>query len=103
LDKELEEKIMLDPTLDQLMDAHLDVTNPQYPVEVKNENGVLWVNVGPVCLLRICQLNGIIFEAKGKVVHEDPKLYATDKFKLYPHQQKVLDLLKNTLSQSTFI
>lgn len=34
----------------------LDITKPNMPVEIKVSNrGVVWVNVGPVCVLRICQ------------------------------------------------
>ncbi len=48
---------LLQPTITDLMDSFLDITDPQFPVEIKSDSrGVLWVNVGPVCVLRICRV-----------------------------------------------
>lgn len=71
-------KALLLPTLKQLTESHLDITRPGMPVEVKvdvSAAGVptLWVNVGPVCVLRICQLelgeNGLTLEVNGQSSH----------------------------------
>lgn len=37
----------------------LDITRPRDGVEVRirDDGSVLWVNVGPQCVLRICQMN----------------------------------------------
>ena len=39
-----------------------DITAPKYPVEVdiRNDGEVLWVNVDGKCVLRICQMSGLI-------------------------------------------
>ena len=50
-------KYMITPTQEQLMDAHVDITQPAHGVEVRtNSNGVLWVNVDGVCVLRVCRV-----------------------------------------------
>jgi hypothetical protein len=53
---------MLNPTLDQLVAAHLGITEPHsVEVQVKPDmnlpgRSVVWVNVDGVCLLRICRV-----------------------------------------------
>lgn len=57
-------KGLLEPTYDQLTEAMVDITKPGMPVEVKfnADRTVLWVNVGPVCVLRICRIeDGKVF------------------------------------------
>jgi hypothetical protein len=44
--------------------TQLDISAPKYPVEVKvrADGLVMWVNVGPVNVLRICQVHTIVVE-----------------------------------------
>ena len=58
-------KNTLKPTLNQLIDLQLDITEPQLPVEVlTDDKGVLWVNVGPVCVVRICRIQHLSVNGK---------------------------------------
>lgn len=58
---------LLRPTDEQLLDVHTDITAPSQTVEVKMDNrGVLWVNVGPVCVLRICRMSNARVEIEGE-------------------------------------
>ena len=57
---------LLRPTLEQLSDVHTDITAPQHAVQIQtDERGVLWVNVGPVCVLRICRMTDLRIEIQG--------------------------------------
>lgn len=48
---------LLNPTTEQLMDAHLDITAVEsVQIEVKDDNSVLWINVDGICVLRICRI-----------------------------------------------
>lgn len=51
-------KHLFEPKFEDLAEAHLDITKPLEAVEVKLDynNMVLWINVGPVCVLRICKI-----------------------------------------------
>ena len=55
------------PTIDQLVDNSLDIADPPMQVEVKisHDGDVLWVNVGPICCLRICRIKKLVVE-RGK-------------------------------------
>ena len=55
----------LAPTVDELMSAFVDITNPQCAVEVLVSRGptgasVLHVNIDGVCVLRVCGINLIM-------------------------------------------
>jgi hypothetical protein len=56
-------KGLVKPSIIELAKAHLDITQPDdaYPVEVRvsDDGKTLWVNVGPVCVLRICRNTAI--------------------------------------------
>lgn len=55
---------LLSPTLEELIEVNLDITHPGMPVEIKvDSRGILWVNVGPVCVLRICRIPSVTIEA----------------------------------------
>lgn len=57
---------LLRPTEQQLMDAHTDITAPEHPVEViADARGVLWVNIGPTCVLRICRMTNLRIEVQS--------------------------------------
>lgn len=57
---------LLRPTLEQLSNAHTDITAPEHAVEVvTDDRGVLWVNIGPVCVLRVCRMTGLSIEVQG--------------------------------------
>lgn len=52
---------LLKPTFDQLIVEHLDITAPEHAVEIKTDSkGVLWVNIGPVCVLRVCRVKKFV-------------------------------------------
>jgi hypothetical protein len=59
---------MLRPTVERLLDAQTDITQPTGPVDVKfdDKRGVLWVNVNGVCVLRICQTTSVSLEHDGR-------------------------------------
>lgn len=41
-----------------------DINGPNVPVEVRISGSTLWVNVGPICVLRICNAKEIKLEGK---------------------------------------
>lgn len=45
-------------------DGLFDINGPNVPVEVKVSGSTLWINVGPVCVLRICRAKEIKLEGK---------------------------------------
>lgn len=51
-------KGLIKPTPEDLDAVAIDITDPNAHVEVKldKHKGVLWVNVGNTCVLRICQM-----------------------------------------------
>lgn len=50
-------KILLKPTGDELMEAHVDITEPQIvEIVVRDDKKVVWVNVDGVCVCRICRI-----------------------------------------------
>ena len=50
-------KGLLRPTVEELMDAHLDITAPAcVDIQIKENGRVIWVNVNGVCILRICRI-----------------------------------------------
>ena len=59
-------KNLLRPSLEQLAGAMVDISDPALPIEVKlrGDGKVLWANVGPICVLRICQ-NHLPVNAEG--------------------------------------
>lgn len=50
-------KMLRAPTAEQLMDAALDIAEPQHGVTVDTnaDKSVLWVNIDGICVLRICR------------------------------------------------
>jgi hypothetical protein len=40
----------------------IDITAPEFPVDVvvRADGKVLWINIGEVCIMRICQMKEII-------------------------------------------
>lgn len=50
------------PSLQELADAQVDITEPEHGVDVatNHDNTVLWVNVDGVCILRVCRCPVII-------------------------------------------
>lgn len=80
-------KNALKPTLDQLMALQLDITEPQLPVEVvTDDKGVLWINIGPICVVRICRIQHLSVNGKhlatnvpGLVPLTEEEMFATAK------------------------
>jgi hypothetical protein len=51
---------LLKPDAKAIMEAHLDITAPPDPVEISiGQNNVIWVNIGGVCALRVCQIKDL--------------------------------------------
>lgn len=53
-----------------MLDITLDNDNPilnEVEVQIRHDGNVLWVNVGPKCVLRICRIKDL------KVIDERPK------------------------------
>jgi hypothetical protein len=58
---------LLRPSDEQLMDCHTDITAPGHTVEIiTDERGVLWVNVGPCCVLRVCRMTDLRIDVQGE-------------------------------------
>jgi len=57
-------------------DQLLDITGPVgiVEVEIREQHGVLWVNVEGICVLRICKIEGVVGIKKGA----DMKLVFSD-------------------------
>lgn len=56
-------KGLLRPSQEELQELGiLDITDPQHPVEIllDERRGVMWVNVGGVCVLRMCQVKDLV-------------------------------------------
>lgn len=52
------------PSSQELLDMALDITEPDQPVEIKTaENGVVWINIGAVCVLRICRVKELTIDS----------------------------------------
>lgn len=43
---------------------HIDIAEPLLPVQVQVSDGVLWVNVDGVCVLRVCKCDVEIEETR---------------------------------------
>lgn len=73
---------LLKPTVDQLSAPHLDITEPGMEVEIRvSDKGVLWVNVGPVCVLRICRTSGVILhDDRARVFPKEVKEMTQEEF-----------------------
>lgn len=64
-------KAFLRPSQEALLNAHLDITQPDAPVELRvDDRGVVWVNVGGVCVLRICRNTDVTVNVNGEDVHK---------------------------------
>lgn len=52
---------MRNPTPEEVMKAHMDVTGAD-GVEVLTDKarGVIWINVNGICMLRICQIEELV-------------------------------------------
>lgn len=65
------------PTVDQIISNMIDIADPTMTVEVKisHQGDVLWVNIGPICCLRICRIKKLVVERnKGrKIVKQKQK------------------------------
>lgn len=56
---------VLHPSPVELAKLFTDITEPRMPVEITtSDRGVLWVNVGPVCVLRICRIDELMINGK---------------------------------------
>jgi hypothetical protein len=44
--------------MDELIEAHVDITMPADHVEIKTsqDKSVVWINVDGVCVLRVCRI-----------------------------------------------
>lgn len=63
---------LLNPNVSQLQNEAIDVTEPGLPVEIKvSPKGVVWVNIGPICFLRICRNTEVTVTDERLVFHED--------------------------------
>jgi hypothetical protein len=53
---------MKTPSMEELLNAQIEITAPARGVEVqfKEDGKVLWVNVDGICVLRICQIPVLI-------------------------------------------
>lgn len=51
-------KNLLRPSMDELIEAHVDITMPADHVEIKTsqDKSVVWINVDGVCVLRVCRI-----------------------------------------------
>jgi len=54
------------PTIEQLLHAAVDLTQPDFAVHVQVAGDRVWINVDGVCLLRICRAPEISVEFEGK-------------------------------------
>jgi hypothetical protein len=67
---------LLNPNANQLQNAHLDITEPGMDVEIRvSDKGVVWVNAGPICVLRICRTMGVTLQddrVQKMLVMSDP-------------------------------
>lgn len=76
---------LLRPTEIQLLDAHTDITEPGLPVQIVTDaRGVLWLNVGGVCVTRICRMSSLSIEV-------DDLDIVTRQFTPFPVQLPVTD------------
>lgn len=59
-------KSLLCPSMDQLIEAHLDITAPAHIAEVtwSADKKVLWVNVDGICVLRVCRIPQLVVRRK---------------------------------------
>ena len=55
------------PTINQIIDNMLDIADPpmQVGVKISHDGDVLWVNIGPICCLRIYRIKKLVVE-RGK-------------------------------------
>lgn len=58
---------LIQPTGEQLLDAHTDITAPQVvQVQIDHNRGVVWVNVDGICVFRACRIEHIVVDGVPK-------------------------------------
>ena len=66
-------KGLLKPTGEELLDAAIDITAPEF-VEMKTDGKVVWVNVDGVCVLRVCRAKIIVVNDEARYrTYKTPK------------------------------